>query len=129
MSAVKLNVAVEKLRLAAPFRISGYVMEEQDVIVVELRDGGHRGRGEASGVYYLGDTAEKLVAQIEAHRDAIEAGIDRASLQQLLPPGGARNAVDCALWELERIPQRRACVETGWFALAEPIGHHVHIGR
>ena len=101
MSAVKLNVAVEKLRLAAPFRISGYVMEEQDVILVELRDGGHRGRGEASGVYYLGDTAEKLVAQIEAHRDAIEAGIDRASLQQLLPPGGARNAVDCALWELD----------------------------
>jgi len=105
MSAIKLSVAVEKLRLAAPFRISGYVMEEQDVIVVELRDGAHLGRGEASGVYYLGDTAAKLVAQIEAHRSAIEAGIDRASLQKLLPPGGARNAVDCALWELDSARQ------------------------
>src|SRR4051812_45541382 len=84
MSAIKLNVSVEKLRFAAPFRISGYVMEEQDAIVVELRDGAHLGRGEASGVYYLGDTAAKLVAQIEAHRSAIEAGIDRASLQKLL---------------------------------------------
>ena len=66
-----------------------------------LDDGAHRGRGEASGVYYLGDTAQTMVAAIEAARGAIEAGIDRAALQKLLPPGGARNAVDCALWELE----------------------------
>lgn len=101
MPAIKLTVAVEKLRLAAPFRISGYVMEDQEVIVVELRDGAHRGRGEASGVYYLGDTAAGLVAQIEEHRSRIEAGVDRASLQQVMPPGGARNAIDCALWELD----------------------------
>ena len=60
-----------------------------------------RGVGEASGVYYLGDTAQTMLADIEAARTAIEAGIDRAALQKLLPPGGARNAVDCALWELE----------------------------
>jgi L-alanine-DL-glutamate epimerase-like enolase superfamily enzyme len=92
---------VEKLRLAAPFRISGFVFEEQDVVLVELQDGEHRGRGEASGVYYLGDTAAKIVAAIETHRGEIEAGIGRASLQQLFPPGGARNALDCALWELD----------------------------
>jgi L-alanine-DL-glutamate epimerase-like enolase superfamily enzyme len=101
MSALKLSVAVERLRLTSAFRISGFVFEEQDVILVELRDGNHRGRGEASGVYYLGDTADKMVAAIEAHRSTIEAGVDRASLQRLLPPGGARNAVDCALWELD----------------------------
>ncbi len=101
MPALKLAIAVEKLRLAAPFRISGYVMEEQHAVVVTLRDGKLFGRGEASGVYYLNDTAEKIVAAIEGHRDTIEAGIDRASLQRLLPPGGARNAVDCALWELD----------------------------
>jgi L-alanine-DL-glutamate epimerase-like enolase superfamily enzyme len=101
MTKLTLNVAVEKLRLAEPFRISGYVFEEQDAVVVTLDDGAHRGRGEASGVYYLGDNAAQMVAAIEASRAAIEAGIDRAGLQLLLPPGGARNAIDCALWDLD----------------------------
>jgi L-Ala-D/L-Glu epimerase len=99
--SLKMRVEVEKMRLSAPFRISGFVFEEQDVVVVTLEDGEQRGRGEASGVYYLGDTAVTMVAAIEAVRGAIEKGIDRAALQKLLPPGGARNAVDCALWELE----------------------------
>jgi L-Ala-D/L-Glu epimerase len=101
MSGLKLLVEVEKLRLSAPFRISGFVFEEQDVVVVTLDDGEHSGRGEASGVYYLGDSAQTMVAVIEAARSAIERGVDRAALQHLLPPGGARNAVDCALWELD----------------------------
>jgi L-alanine-DL-glutamate epimerase-like enolase superfamily enzyme len=98
---LKMHVAVEKLPLSAPFRISGFVFEEQDVVVVTLDDGRHQGRGEASGVYYLGDTAQSMVASIEVARAAIEQGIDRAALQKLLQPGGARNAVDCALWELD----------------------------
>src|SRR5262249_7951433 len=106
MSALTLSVVVEKYPLAAPFRISGYVMEETDVVVVELRDGNHRGRGEASGVYYLDDDVDRMVATIEAHRETIEAGLDLASLQRLLPPGGARNAVDCALWELDAARNR-----------------------
>ncbi|HWM66815.1 MAG TPA: dipeptide epimerase [Steroidobacteraceae bacterium] len=101
MSGVTLSVRVEKLKLAAPFRISGFVFEEQDVAVVELRDGSHLGRGEASGVYYLDDKIEGIVAAIESRRTAIESGMDRLSLQRLLPPGGARNAIDCAMWELE----------------------------
>src|SRR3984957_17489678 len=101
MPALKLHVEVEKLRLSAPFRISGFIFEEQEVVVVTLDDGEHRGRGEASGVYYLGDTAQTMVAGIEAVRGAIEKGIDRTALQQLLPPGGARNAGDCAGGGLE----------------------------
>jgi L-alanine-DL-glutamate epimerase-like enolase superfamily enzyme len=101
MRVLRLNTAVEKLPLSAPFRISGFVFEEQEVVVVTLDDGLHSGRGEASGVYYLGDTAQSMVAAIEGVRGAIEAGVDRAALQVLLPPGGARNAVDCALWELD----------------------------
>ena len=102
---LRIEVAVEKLRLAKPFRISGFVFETQEAVVVTLDDGTHRGLGEASGVYYLGDTGESIVAAIEGVRDAIEGGIDRIALQELLPPGGARNAVDCALWDLEA--QRR----------------------
>ncbi|HEY0747586.1 MAG TPA: dipeptide epimerase [Steroidobacteraceae bacterium] len=101
MPALELRVEVEKLRLSAPFRISGFVFEEQDVVLATVACGGHRGRGEASGVYYLGDTAQTMTAAIEAARDDIEAGADRESLQGLLPPGGARNAIDCAMWELD----------------------------
>jgi L-Ala-D/L-Glu epimerase len=101
MPALQLSVDVEKLRLSAPFRISGFVFEEQDVVVVTLRDGQYRGRGEASGIFFLGETAQTMVASIEAARGTIENGMDRAALQRLLPPGGARNAVDCALWELD----------------------------
>ena len=101
MPAVKLSIAVEKLVLASPFRISGFVFEAQDAVVVTLGEDKHRGVGEASGVYYLNDNAPEMVAAIEANRAAIEAGIDRAGLQQLMPPCGARNAIDCALWDLD----------------------------
>ena len=101
MAARSLSVAVEKLRMAEPFRISGYVFEHHEVVVVTVEQSGCRGRAEASGVYYLGDDAAHIVAEIERVRSDIEAGADRAELQRLLPPGGARNALDCALWELE----------------------------
>src|SRR5262245_12023434 len=96
-----LDVRAEKLRLAAPFRISGYVFEETDAIVVTLSEGPHRGRGEAAGVYYLGDDLGHMLAELETHRADIESGVDRQQLRTLMPAGGARNAVDCAMWELE----------------------------
>jgi L-Ala-D/L-Glu epimerase len=101
MRPLQLSVVTEKLHLSAPFRISGFVFEDQEVVVVTVSDGRNGGRGEASGVYYLNDTAATIMATIEKVRARIEAGITRVALQDLLPPGGARNAVDCALWELE----------------------------
>ena len=101
MPGLKLVVSIEKLEFSAPFRIAGRVFEHQDAVVVGVDDGTHRGRGEACGVFFLGERVEQMAAQIEAHRGAIERGIDRDSAQHLLPPGGARNALDCALWELE----------------------------
>jgi L-Ala-D/L-Glu epimerase len=101
MSRLKLAVSVERLAFAAPFRIAGYVFEHQDAVVVTLEDGEYCGRGEACGVFFLGENAERMAAVVESHSGAIEGGIDRDTLQCLLPPGGARNALDCALWELE----------------------------
>jgi L-Ala-D/L-Glu epimerase len=101
MAALRLSVDIERLEFAAPFRIAGFVFEHQDAVVATLTDGVHRGRGEACGVFFLGENAERMAAQIEAQSGAIERGIERESLQCLLPPGGARNALDCALWELE----------------------------
>jgi L-alanine-DL-glutamate epimerase-like enolase superfamily enzyme len=101
MRALKLDVVTERLPLAAPFRISGHVFEHCDVVVATLSDGTHCGRGEAAGVYYLKDDAAYMRTEIERVRARIEAGIERSALQHLLPPGGARNALDCAFWELE----------------------------
>ena len=70
-------------------------------VVAAISEGRHVGRGEAAGVYYLGDDQDRMVADLERVAEAIEGGASRAELQHLLPPCGARNAVDCALWELE----------------------------
>lgn len=99
--AVELVLHNEPLPLSAPFRISGHVFESMPATVVTLRDGVHAGRGEAAGVYYNGDEPVRMHATIEALRPRIEAGIGRDELRALLPAGGARNALDCALWELE----------------------------
>jgi len=97
-----LQVAVEKYPLKEPFHITGHTMVDTEVVTVTLQRGGRRGRGEASGVYYRqGDDVPGVVKQIEAVRGRIEAGITREALQSLLSTGGARNAVDCALWDLE----------------------------
>lgn len=101
MGALTLRAEAQTLRLAQPFRISGYVFETADVVTVTLSDGTHRGRGEGAGVYYLGDDVPHMLAAIEGARGAIEAGPSREDLRVILPPGGARNAVDAALWELE----------------------------
>ena len=101
MPRLTMHVATETLRLAKPFRISGYVFETSDVIVVTLDDGTRQGRGEGGGVFYLGDDVPHMLTALERARAAIEAGPGREELRSILPPGGARNAVDCALWELE----------------------------
>lgn len=71
------------------------------VLVVRLSDGTYEGWGEGAGAYYLGDDAENMMQQALAAREAIEAGATRAQLQTIMPPGGARNAIDCAYWDLE----------------------------
>ena len=99
--ALKLNVHRRVFPLKRPFRITGHLFEVTDTVVVELYDGRFVGQGEGVGVYYLDETGPSLLAQIESYRDDIERGITRQELQSLMPPGGARNAVDCALWDLE----------------------------
>jgi L-alanine-DL-glutamate epimerase-like enolase superfamily enzyme len=98
---MRLSLHGEQWTAITPFRITGHSFEAFESLVVELEDDGAVGRGEALGVYYLDETVASMSAQVEAIAGRLEAGIDRATLQSLLPPGGARNAVDCALWDLE----------------------------
>lgn len=83
--------------MAGAFVISRGSKTHVDVVVVGATHGIHVGRGEGTPIYYKGETAEGCAAQISG----LPAGLDRALLQHLLPHGAARNAVDCALWDLE----------------------------
>ena len=98
---MKLSIHIEEWELTQPFRISNFEWIYSRGIVVQLEENGCVGRGEAQGVFYLDETAESLSAQVEAVAPEIRRGINRDELQSLLPAGGARNAVDCALWDLE----------------------------
>ncbi len=100
--AVRATVEVEAFRLKEPFRITGHTMYQTDVLTVTLERHGCVGRGEAAGVFYRpGEDVTSNTQRIESIREALEAGLSREALQPLLPAGGARNAVDCALWDLE----------------------------
>jgi L-alanine-DL-glutamate epimerase-like enolase superfamily enzyme len=98
---VRLKVDIERWPYKVPFRVSRGAEAALDVIVVTLTDAaGHCGRGEAAGVDYNGETAAGLAAELEALRSKVEAGADVDALAAALPAGGARNALDCALWDL-----------------------------
>lgn len=97
----RLTLESRSWRLKEPFVIARGSRTVSKVIVVELESGGYTGRGEAQGVAYHGETQESMTAQIENVRDAIEAGATREDLLALLPPGGARNALDAAMWDLQ----------------------------
>ena len=101
MTRLSLHITKGNLPFQEPFSIAGYTFTDWAVVLAEIGDGTHLGRGEACGVYYLGETADSMAAQIESVRSVVEAGISRHELRRLMPAGGARNAVDCALWELE----------------------------
>lgn len=88
-------------RLKEPFVISRGVRDAAEVVIVTLREGDAIGLGEAGGVAYRGETVDSMLAQIETVRRAIERGCDRGDLLGLLPAGGARHALDAALWDLE----------------------------
>jgi L-Ala-D/L-Glu epimerase len=99
------TLTVEKvaIRFAEPFRITNYVFESMPSIVTRIAAGKTVGRGEAAGVYYLGDDQQHMIDAVEKVRGEIESAIMREELQHLLPPCGARNALDCAMWELESL--------------------------
>lgn len=97
----RLSIVVERWPLANVFTIARGSKTEAVVVVVEIARDGHAGHGECVPYARYGETVEGVVAAIEARRAAIEAGLSRIELQQTVPAGAARNAIDCALWDLE----------------------------
>jgi len=85
--------------LKEPFRISRGSRTEAQVVVVTVSDGAHTGRGECVPIARYNQSTESVLRQVESAKG--EKNLNRRTLQQLLPPGAARNALDCALWDLE----------------------------
>jgi len=98
VSALALEARSEAWPIRGSFRISRGAKTETVVVVVEVSDGAHRGRGECVPYARYGESVASVLAQVEGMRGAL---VDRRALQGQMPAGAARNAVDCALWDLE----------------------------
>ncbi|PSJ38013.1 N-acetyl-D-Glu racemase DgcA [Allosphingosinicella deserti] len=103
-----LDAQHDRFALSRPFRIARGVKTAADAITVTIRDGSALGRGEGIPYPRYGESVETALEVIEAVRPLIEAGADRQTLLTAMKPGAARNAVDCALWDLEARQQERS---------------------
>jgi L-alanine-DL-glutamate epimerase-like enolase superfamily enzyme len=99
--ARSLTVSVERFPIAGRFTIARGSRTEAVVVTATITDGVTRGWGECVPYARYGETVDGVVAAIESVRPQVEAGLDREGLRNILPPGAARNALDCALWDLE----------------------------
>ncbi|HWK67064.1 MAG TPA: N-acetyl-D-Glu racemase DgcA [Rhizobiaceae bacterium] len=107
-----LTVAAERFPIAGTFTISRGSKTEAEVLTCTIRDKGLVGRGECVPYRRYGETMEAVRAAIETMGDAIASGMTRAELREALAPGAARNAIDCALWDLEAKISGRPAWET-----------------
>jgi len=113
---VELCVSAESWPIRGSFTISRGAKTVAETVRVELHDGGFKGAGECVPYARYGESRDSVIGQIESLRCDIQQGMDRVRLQQTLPPGAARNALDCALWDLQaKMSQHRV-----WELLALP---------
>jgi L-alanine-DL-glutamate epimerase-like enolase superfamily enzyme len=117
----KLGVRIERFPIAGGFTISRGSKHEAFVVVAEISDGAHMGRGECVPYARYGETVEGVVSAIEACGDAVACGPTRAGLQSLLPAGAARNALDCALWDLEAKRSGKRAAELAGLPQLHPV--------
>jgi L-Ala-D/L-Glu epimerase len=97
----RLTVRAERWPVRGGFAISRGRVDAVELVVAEVEEGGAVGRGECRPYPRYGESPEGVVAAVEGARALVEGGGDREALGRLLPPGAARNALDCALWDLE----------------------------
>jgi L-alanine-DL-glutamate epimerase-like enolase superfamily enzyme len=118
---ISLSVQVERWPIAGAFAISRGAKTEAAVVVAELHDGRHRGRGECVPYGRYGETLEAVAAEITATGAPIAGGLDREGLQAAMRPGAARNALDCAFWDLAAKQSGRPAHEIAGLPPLEPL--------
>ena len=107
----RLEIAIERWPIAGEFRIARGAKTEAVVVVATVRDGGATGRGECTPYPHYGETPEGVAERISAMSNKIAAAMDRHGLLAAMPAGAARNAIDCALIDLEAKQARRGAAE------------------
>lgn len=119
--ARSLSVEIERWPVAGAFTISRGAKTHVDVVTVTITETGAQGRGEATPIYYHGETAESVKAAVLEVRQLIEGGMDRHALQGVLPRGAARNALDAALWDLASKAMRQPAWRLAGLAEPQPL--------
>jgi len=117
----KLRLQKESWPLAGRFAISRGSRTVSEVVLAEIEQDGRIGRGECSPYPRYGESVDGVMAAIEGLRGNIESGLGREALQRLLPAGAARNAIDCALWDLEAKLSGKPVWELAGLAKPKPI--------
>ncbi|MGV1013448.1 MAG: N-acetyl-D-Glu racemase DgcA [Methyloceanibacter sp.] len=120
-TGLHLAVRVESWPIRGGFAIARGSKHEAVVVVAEIGDGGHLGRGECVPYAHYGESVEGVVAAIEACGQQICRGLSRTALASLLPAGAARNAVDCALWDLEAKRSGQSAASLAGIAPLKPV--------
>lgn len=117
----ELSLSVERFPIAGTFTIARGSKTEAVVVEVRITAGGITGRGECVPYARYGETVEGVVAAIESLRPDLAAGLGRDALQHRLPAGAARNALDCALWDLEAKSSGMGCAELAGLPPMQPV--------
>jgi L-alanine-DL-glutamate epimerase-like enolase superfamily enzyme len=123
--ASTLILTAENWPIAGSFAISRGAKTQADVVVAELGGdkalGGQRGRGECAPYARYGESVESVIAALDATRPLLAAGLERLALQQAMPPGAARNALDCAFWDFEAKSSGRPVHELAGLPAPRPL--------
>ncbi|WP_018239912.1 N-acetyl-D-Glu racemase DgcA [Ensifer sp. BR816] len=116
---ISLAAAVEHFPIAGAFTISRGSKTTASVVTCRIDDGAASGRGECVPYGRYGESIESVLSEIDAVRPLVEAGMTRLELQPAMKPGAARNAVDCALWDLEAKQANKSAATLA--GIAEPV--------
>ncbi len=117
----RLTVTRRAWPLARPMTTAHGINTEVDVVVAEISDVESRGRGECVPLQRYGETIDTVVAALEAMKGAIASGLARDTLQSALPPGAARNALDCAFWDMDAKRAYQSVAELAGIGAMPPL--------
>ncbi|ASP33603.1 N-acetyl-D-Glu racemase DgcA [Labrenzia sp. VG12] len=119
--SLAVSIEAQRFEIAGGFKISRETRTHAQVVVVSLEDGTHKGHGECVPYPRYGETLESVQTQIEEVAELLKEGLTREKLLRLMPAGAARNAVDCALWDLEAKRSGKRAADLAGSGLLKPV--------
>src|ERR1700676_3848195 len=117
----RLTVTRRAWPFVRPLMTAHGVKTTVDVVVAEISDGDSSGRAEGVPLRRYGESIDSVVAAIDAMKGAVFSGLNRETLQHAMPPGAARNALDCAFWDIDAKRAYRSVAELAGFGAMTPV--------